>query len=113
VGDGQTIEVTETPEQILERHFGLMGKEWPSTSACRSPLPGNRLIARMQFPEPLPRLVVAALNRRTAGTAAAYVTKTTVKMQIWFDSSEGSTLILQQSKGQPVLEGRYFFPGDS
>ena len=21
VGDGQTIEVTETPEQILERHF--------------------------------------------------------------------------------------------
>ena len=25
-GDGQTIEVTETPEQILERHFGAMGK---------------------------------------------------------------------------------------
>jgi hypothetical protein len=25
-GDGQTIEVTETPEQILERHFGPMGK---------------------------------------------------------------------------------------
>jgi hypothetical protein len=31
-------------------------------------------------------------------------------MQIWFDSSKGSTLILQQSKEQPVLEGRYFFP---
>ena len=68
----------------------------------------HRLIARMQFPEPLPSLVAAALNRRTAGTAAAYVTKTTVKMQIWFDSSEGSTLILQQSKEQPVLEGRIF-----
>ena len=27
VGDGQTIEVTETPEQILERHFGPMGKQ--------------------------------------------------------------------------------------
>jgi hypothetical protein len=26
VGDGQTIEVTETPEQILERHFGPMGR---------------------------------------------------------------------------------------
>jgi hypothetical protein len=26
VGDGQTIDVTETPEQILERHFGAMGK---------------------------------------------------------------------------------------
>jgi hypothetical protein len=26
VGDGQTIEVTETPEQILERHLGPMGK---------------------------------------------------------------------------------------
>jgi hypothetical protein len=26
VGDGQTIEVTETPERILERHFGAMGK---------------------------------------------------------------------------------------
>jgi len=26
VGDGQTIEVTETPEQILERHFGPMAK---------------------------------------------------------------------------------------
>ncbi|KRR24006.1 hypothetical protein CQ14_14710 [Bradyrhizobium lablabi] len=25
-GDGQTIEVTETPEQLLERHFGAMGK---------------------------------------------------------------------------------------
>ena len=25
-GDGQTIEVSETPEQILERHFGAMGK---------------------------------------------------------------------------------------
>ena len=24
-GDGQTIEVSETPEQILERHFGAMG----------------------------------------------------------------------------------------
>ena len=26
VGDGQTIDVTETPEQILERHLGPMGK---------------------------------------------------------------------------------------
>ena len=26
VGDGQTIEVTETPEQILERHLGPLGK---------------------------------------------------------------------------------------
>ena len=26
VGDGQTIEVTETPEQILERHFGADGE---------------------------------------------------------------------------------------
>ena len=26
VGDGQTIDVTERPEQILERHFGAMGK---------------------------------------------------------------------------------------
>ena len=26
VGDGQTIDVTETPEQILERHFGADGK---------------------------------------------------------------------------------------
>ena len=25
-GDGQTIEVTETPEQILELHLGPMGK---------------------------------------------------------------------------------------
>jgi hypothetical protein len=25
-GDGQTIEVTETPEQILERHLGPVGK---------------------------------------------------------------------------------------
>jgi hypothetical protein len=25
-GDGQTIDVTETPEQILERHLGPMGK---------------------------------------------------------------------------------------
>jgi hypothetical protein len=25
VGDGQTIEVTEAPEQILERHLGPMG----------------------------------------------------------------------------------------
>jgi hypothetical protein len=25
-GDGQTIEVTEAPEQLLERHFGAMGK---------------------------------------------------------------------------------------
>ena len=24
-GEGQTIEVSETPEQILERHFGAMG----------------------------------------------------------------------------------------
>jgi hypothetical protein len=26
VGGGETIEVTETPEQILERHFGPMEK---------------------------------------------------------------------------------------
>ena len=26
VGDGQTIDVTEPPEQILERHLGPMGK---------------------------------------------------------------------------------------
>ena len=26
VGDGQTIDVTETPERIPERHFGPMGK---------------------------------------------------------------------------------------
>ena len=26
VGDGQTLDVTETPEQILERHLGPMGK---------------------------------------------------------------------------------------
>jgi len=26
-GDGQTIEVAETSEQILERHLGPMGKE--------------------------------------------------------------------------------------
>jgi hypothetical protein len=25
-GDGQTIDVTETPEQVLERHLGPMGK---------------------------------------------------------------------------------------
>ena len=25
-GDGQTIDVTETPEQLLERHLGPMGK---------------------------------------------------------------------------------------
>ena len=25
VGDGQTIEVAETPEQVLERHLGPMG----------------------------------------------------------------------------------------
>jgi len=25
-GDGQTIEVTETPEQILDKHFGPLGK---------------------------------------------------------------------------------------
>ena len=25
-GDGQTIEVMETPEQLLERHFGSLGK---------------------------------------------------------------------------------------
>jgi hypothetical protein len=25
VGDGQTIDVTETPEQILERHLGAIG----------------------------------------------------------------------------------------
>jgi len=25
-GDGKTIEVVETPEQILERHFGPIGK---------------------------------------------------------------------------------------
>ena len=24
-GDGQTVEVCETPDQILERHFGAMG----------------------------------------------------------------------------------------
>ena len=24
-GDGERIEVTETPEQLLERHFGAMG----------------------------------------------------------------------------------------
>ena len=26
VGDGQTLDVTESPEQILERHLGPMGK---------------------------------------------------------------------------------------
>ena len=26
VGDGQTIDVTETPELILERHLGPMGR---------------------------------------------------------------------------------------
>jgi hypothetical protein len=26
VGDGQTTDVTETPEQVLERHFGPSGK---------------------------------------------------------------------------------------
>ena len=26
VGDGQTIDVTDTPEQILDRHFGTMEK---------------------------------------------------------------------------------------
>jgi len=25
-GDGQTIDVTETPEQVLERHLGPMGR---------------------------------------------------------------------------------------
>jgi hypothetical protein len=71
---------------------------------ARQPLNCPRAI-----PRTTPKFSRWRFEQADSGTAAAYVTKTTVKMQIWFDSSEGSTLILRQSKGQPVLEGRYFF----
>jgi len=72
------------------------------------------LNCRLQFPEPLPSLVVVALNRRAAGTVAAagYVTKIRKKCkfgltQVWVASSYCA---IERAAG---IGGATFFPGDS